>query len=886
MPTQRITQFDGGLTDNFVGAEPNTWKKADGLVLTSDYRLDSFEGSDFDVRTPDGFRTPSTALDGAATLFTRRIGALFTIDDVVFKQVSKRVYYDLDGEMNSVIAVDGVVGVDIFSELTQETTTISYSRWLKQVLATTDALNSRPIAWFNYTNVDGGIILIGGDSAQLAISLGLPQPSGGVAPTSVGGVRNYAYVWKYTYTTLDGNTFLVRSRPVYFLLLSDVSTVNIRNFAVANSSEGTLYPVGDPNFILEVYETEDNGTVYYKVSDDSTGFQNGALSLAAPIAEVNTSTQETLYTTGGVAENWKPPTCKYIHSTTNFTYFAHGYDILPGTVDAPTDVNGSLYENRVWQCKFGDPHAVPQSFFVDVEEPIVGISSVHSIPIVFCENSIYRIDGYFDDSGRQGMVTQKISDSVGGAGQLNIVQTIEGLYFAGTDGFYFTDGQKVISVSDEIRTTYAQFVTTSLKKKRIYGTHDAKNHRVYWAVRANELEGPLSENNGIVILDTRIKKIIGVRTSGYTGTGAFILATAGTVTASSTSITGLYDSPPIGSAALGDGIPANALVKSVSGSGPYTAVLTKAPTVSFSVSPASTSTLLKFVEDTDDLRGISCFETFLPSAICVLDHRLYRADPRGYTFKSKLSTVGGQYDQRIDTSVSNPALILTQPIFYNYESSALDFGMTDRKYGNGLVTAFRSKTAVASDLSVQIKNENDFNGSPQDMGLVRELLCPLWGSLTYGDPALWQNQSKVLVYKRRFPYGSLRYSYKQVHLTNGIVVITDSDNTALGTLSGSGQVRTLTLASTVWAKNVEDYYISLADDSYVNKYRIISRDSNTAVSIFVGNTAVTNASGKKWQISGIKKGDVISLIELAIDFTPMGGTQTPFQGSTTTGGNV
>lgn len=379
------------------------------------------------------------------------------------------------------------------------------------------------------------------------------------------------------------------------------------------------------------------------------------------------------------------------------------------------------------------------------------------------------------------------------------------------------------------------------------------------------------------VLDIRNGSFLGPWTSGYNGVGPALTAVTGTVTASSASITGLVSAPPVGSAAFGEGIPRNALVKSVSGSGPYAAVLTKNATASFTITSSAT---VKFVEETSDYRGISFFETFQPTALLVYNDLLYRADIRGYTILTKSPVASNQEDLRIDTSVAAPSSWLTQPIFYEYESSAMDFGIPERKYGNGITATLRNMQSVGSNLSIQPKSENDANLEPQAMGEIKETFTLTWGdpSISYGDPRLWLSKTKIIAIRRRFPFNSLRYSYKQIHLTNSFTAIYNSDTKGLATLSGTGQVRSLTLASGQWAANIEDYFASFSDDNYTNQYRIIERTSATVLSVFVGDLTVIN-SAKEWEITGFKKGDIMSLVSMAIDFTPMGDTQTPFQGS-------
>jgi hypothetical protein len=306
--------------------------------------------------------------------------------------------------------------------------------------------------------------------------------------------------------------YIDRSRPYTKSFGSQNATPAINNITIASlptlaSSSGEHYDT--TNIKIEIYRTVNNGSTYYyvgEVTNGTTGYTDSTSDATLQTAGV------TLYTTGGVLENDRPPKAKYVHSTSDFTYYANGYEV------STTGADNEFLAQRLWQSKRGDPDSVPAANYVDIEEPVTGICSIKSIPIVFGANSVYRVDNNYDDFGRNGMIARKISDGVGCVGHLSIVQTLDGLYFAGNDGFYFTDGYQIRSLSaEEFKKSYAALVSTSLQRQRIYGSFDALNKRLLWSVYDSSGD-TFTEQNKIYCMYLPAKKFT-TWSSGYRGTG-------------------------------------------------------------------------------------------------------------------------------------------------------------------------------------------------------------------------------------------------------------------------------------------------------------------------------------------------------------------------------
>jgi hypothetical protein len=63
------------------------------------------------------------------------------------------------------------------------------------------------------------------------------------------------------------------------------------------------------------------------------------------------------------------------------------------------------------------------------------------------------------------------------------VKTVEGIFFAGEGGFFYTDGNRVMKISEDIDEAYKGFTDTADKKRRINGTYDAVSKRIWWGVQ-------------------------------------------------------------------------------------------------------------------------------------------------------------------------------------------------------------------------------------------------------------------------------------------------------------------------------------------------------------------------------------------------------------------
>lgn len=180
-----------------------------------------------------------------------------------------------------------------------------------------------------------------------------------------------------------------------------------------------------------------------------------------------------------------------------------------GPTDAITDGNTGFtfstlqtgYQtspSRVRQSKQNNLGGAPASNFTDVDGAITGISSIGSIPMVFTLDKTTRLEGVVDELGEGFTRARTISETVGCINHNSIVRTIDGLYFASLDGYYFTDGFKVIKLSDHLDKTYRHLSETAGQKANIFGSLDDISGRVYWSVQKVSTD---TEVQNLLVLD-------------------------------------------------------------------------------------------------------------------------------------------------------------------------------------------------------------------------------------------------------------------------------------------------------------------------------------------------------------------------------------------------
>jgi hypothetical protein len=306
---------------------------------------------------------------------------------------------------------------------------------------------------------------------------------------------NWAFIYSHTYTTIDGITFKTVSAPI----LKAVSDASLTNTPDADQGKilsiGQAYPTitGIPalansgstnydvsNIKVEIYRTTENGSTYYKTGE----VNNGVTTFTDRTMDSDLAQQEELYTTGGVVDSDPAPPSKFVHVTGSKGLWAN------------TIENGIAYPQRIRESLEGAIDSCPGSAFIDLPNECVGVCSNNGVRIAWTKTATYRIEGTFDLLGRGSMSYIEISNSVGLSGPYSPVQTDKGVVFAGTDGWYVTDGYKVSPISKKWLSSYLNLVSTSTKAARLQGTLDYNTNRVWWGATVSGID-----NDAAYILD-------------------------------------------------------------------------------------------------------------------------------------------------------------------------------------------------------------------------------------------------------------------------------------------------------------------------------------------------------------------------------------------------
>lgn len=240
------------------------------------------------------------------------------------------------------------------------------------------------------------------------------------------------------------------------------------------------------NFTIELYRTTSGGTTFFFLNQLANGtttqdyLDTNNESFPVP-GTTALNLQKVMYTSGGVLANDQPPASKYILSLNGFMYYG-----------AITDT-GQFFPQRIRQSIQGAPDSAPATFFDDLEDELVGLGSARNNLIGICKDSVYRIQGSFTSTGQGAMNHERISDAMGGLNAKSIVKTEIGVFFAGTDGFYYTDGYQLIKISIDLDATYRSMTSSDSQKARIYGTYDKLTRRIWWAMQSQ----PTASDNDV-----------------------------------------------------------------------------------------------------------------------------------------------------------------------------------------------------------------------------------------------------------------------------------------------------------------------------------------------------------------------------------------------------
>ena len=250
--------------------------------------------------------------------------------------------------------------------------------------------------------------------------------------------------------------------------------------------------------------------------------------------------------------------------------------------------------------------------------------------------------------------------------------------------------------------------------------------------------------------------------------------------------------------------------------------------------------------------------------------QLIRGDARGYLLVQSPESLN---DIKIDEAVV-PSLWTGLPVVYDFRSTAMDFGSaTARKWGTKLVVYADSIGKV----TMMPYSNNDNTGVFTEMTEIRSNSPILWGDteVRWGDESLRWNYVPIVSGVRRFPQRSIRFSYKQVRLTNSYTLIQSSVSLGQAVFNGASNTATLINPTSLWDDNAVDYKISSSFDNYLTEFNIVQRTDTVLTVSDISNTFPGGTFDFK--VRGYRKNEAIRLLSLAIIYQFMTPSQTPFR---------
>ena len=513
-----VEDFSGGVTDYYLYAPPNKVKQCDNLLINQ------YENQGKIFTRPGSQLYDSTAPQVSTA---SRINTCFYYNGNLHTQsASKLFYYKTNILGNTWEVVAGQDGHDAFPGATGNDQ-FTYNHWNYHTLIANSSSFGYPM---KVTKSDAVLTLR---------QAGLPK-----FPANGFDLKNI----KTTYTTGDGKSYLYKfayrrtyySGPTGSTQFLDVGTpsfsINIQNGpeisqavskSITISNIPTLVNDTDTNWDvsnikIDIYRTLNNGTFFYLVGTINNGtssfvdnIQDSTLPIlsydnlaafpvtgnaayfyyardtaryykwtgSAYLLWTNDSldTHEELYTNSGAPGNDPPPKCKSIHIKNDIAYY------------------GGLENERfrLRQSIPGDIDSVPESFYVDVDDEIVAVSSTKSNVIILCKRNTYRVDYFFDELGRGSMAVERLTDTAGCISVNCAVQALDGVLWLGKDAVYYTDGFKVIKLNQDFNITYKNFTSVDTNNVKFQGKYDSTKNRVWWTIQ----EPDASDLNKCYVID-------------------------------------------------------------------------------------------------------------------------------------------------------------------------------------------------------------------------------------------------------------------------------------------------------------------------------------------------------------------------------------------------
>jgi len=163
---------------------------------------------------------------------------------------------------------------------------------------------------------------------------------------------------------------------------------------------------------------------------------------------------------------------------------AHFVEVIKGKAYYANIINNA---SRVYESAPDIPSSSPSLFFSDFEDPVTALSSFLEKPIVFTENTTWRLEGKKDATGNGRVFQRTVSDEFGCISNQSVIKTNVGLFYWSKVGIIFTDGLRSMRVTEHLLERYQIWRDAILPNgleigtESLRGSYNEVTKRIFWS---------------------------------------------------------------------------------------------------------------------------------------------------------------------------------------------------------------------------------------------------------------------------------------------------------------------------------------------------------------------------------------------------------------------
>lgn len=251
----------------------------------------------------------------------------------------------------------------------------------------------------------------------------------GATSTSGGSISDGVYQYVAVYKWTDNKGLIHQSAPSIPL---DVNLTGGTNNQQQTISIPTLRITQKENVVIDLFRTEDSGTIFYKITSSTSPVFNDpsvdSINIIDTTADTSLIDNELLYTTGGILDNIMAEPCSIVESFYD-RIFTAGLE----------DSNKIQYS----KIRFSDtPVEFNDALTIQVNSkggPITALKAMDDKMIIFKESSLFYMSGDGPNNlGQQDSFTRPelITSDIGCININSVVLTPQGLMFKSKKGIY------------------------------------------------------------------------------------------------------------------------------------------------------------------------------------------------------------------------------------------------------------------------------------------------------------------------------------------------------------------------------------------------------------------------------------------------------------------